>query len=44
MRSRYIQKMLGHSKFEFTMKYYNHITGHMADMDRMAIDEKLILG
>ena len=34
--------MLGHSKLEFTLKYYTHITGHMADMARMAIDEKLL--
>ena len=38
---RYVQEMLGHSKLEFTLKYYTHITGHMADMARMAIDEKL---
>ena len=41
---RYVQEMLGHSKLEFTLKYYTHITGHMADMARMAIDKKLILG
>ena len=39
---RYVQEMLGHSKLEFTLKYYTHITGHMADMARMAIDEKLL--
>jgi len=38
---RYVQEMLGHSKLEFTLKYYTHITGHMADMARMAIDEKI---
>ena len=38
---RYVQEVLGHSKLEFTLKYYTHITGHMADMARMAIDEKL---
>ena len=27
---RYVQEMLGHSKLEFTLKYYTHITGHMA--------------
>lgn len=41
---RYVQEMLGHSKLEFTLKYYTHITGHMADMARMAIDEKLNIG
>ena len=41
---RYVQEMLGHSKLEFTLQYYTHITGHMADTARMAIDEKLILG
>ena len=39
---RYVQEMLGHSKLEFTLKYYTHITRHMADMARMAIDEKLL--
>ena len=38
---RYVQEMLGHSKLEFTLKYYTHITGHMADMARLAIDEKI---
>ena len=38
---RYVQEMLGHSKLEFTLKYYTHITVHMADMARMAIDEKI---
>ena len=37
----YVQEMLGHSKLEFTLKYYTHITGHMADMARLAIYEKL---
>ena len=41
---RYVQEMLGHSKLEFTLKYYTHITGHIADMARLAIDKKLILG
>ena len=41
---RYVQEMLGHSKLEFTLKYYTHITGHMSDMARLAIDKKLILG
>ncbi len=35
---RYVQEMLGHSKLEFTLKYYTHTTGHIADMARMAID------
>ena len=38
---RYVQEMLGHSKLEFTLKYYTHITGHMAEMARMVIDEKI---
>ena len=38
---RYVQEMLGHSKLEFTLKYYTHITGHMADMARMAIDKMI---
>lgn len=38
---RYVQEMLGHSKLEFTLKSYTHITGHMADMARLAIDENL---
>ena len=40
---RYVQEMLGHSKLEFTLKYYTHITGHMADMARMVIDERIKL-
>jgi len=36
-----VQEMLGHSKLEFTLKYYTHITGHMADMARVAIDKKI---
>ena len=38
---RYVQEMLGHSKLEFTLKYYTHITGHMADVARMAIDKMI---
>lgn len=38
---RYVQEMLGHSKLEFTLKYYTHTTGYMADMARMAIDKML---
>lgn len=41
---RYVKEMLGHSILEFTLKYYTHITVHMADMARLAIDKKLILG
>lgn len=37
---RYVQEMLGHSKLEFTLKYYTHTIGHMADMARVAIDKK----
>lgn len=39
---RYVQEMLGHSKLEFTLKYYTHTTGCMADTARMAIDKKLL--
>ena len=38
---RYVQEMLGHSKLEFTLKYYTHTTGCMADTARMAIDKSL---
>ena len=38
---RYVQEMIGDSKLEFTLKYYTHITGHMADMARMPIDKMI---
>lgn len=40
---RYVQEMLGHAKLEFTLKYYTHTTGYMANKARMAIDERIKL-
>lgn len=38
---KYVQEMLGHSKLEFTLKYYTHATGYMADMAGRVIDKKI---
>ncbi len=38
---RYTQEMLGHSKFEFTLKYYTHITDQMSAVAKQALEESL---
>ena len=35
---RYVQEMLGHSKLEFTLKYYTHVTEKMGAMARNALE------
>ena len=30
MNPRYVQEMLGHSKLEFTLRYYTHVTEKMS--------------
>lgn len=38
---RYVQEMLGHSKFEFTLKYYTHITDKMSALARTALENNV---
>lgn len=38
---RYVQEMLGHSKFEFTLKYYTHVTDKMSDLARNVLESNL---
>ncbi|MDY5231216.1 MAG: site-specific integrase [Eubacteriales bacterium] len=38
---RYVQEMLGHSKFEFTLKYYTHITDKMSALARDALENNV---
>ena len=38
---RYVQEMLGHSKFEFTLKYYTHVTDKMCDLARNALESNV---
>lgn len=35
---RYVQETLGHSKLEFTLRYYTHITEKMGGMARQALE------
>ena len=35
---RYVQEMLGHAKFEFTLKYYTHVTDKMSSLARNALE------
>lgn len=35
---RYVQEMLGHAKFEFTLKYYTHVTDKMSALSRNALE------
>ena len=35
---RYVQEMLGHSKLEFTLKYYTHVTEKMGALARNALE------
>ena len=38
---RYVQEMLGHSKLEFTLRYYTHITEKMGIIARNALESKV---
>lgn len=38
---RYVQEMLGHSKFEFTLKYYTHVTDKMSSLARNALESNV---
>ena len=38
---RYVQEMLGHSKFEFTLKYYTHVTDKMSGLARSALESNV---
>lgn len=38
---RYVQEMLGHAKFEFTLKYYTHVTDKMSNLARMALESNV---
>ena len=38
---RYVQEMLGHSKFEFTLKYYTHVTEKMSTLARNALENNV---
>lgn len=40
---KYVQKTLGHSKMEFTLKYYTHVTEKMTEKAIAAIDTSLSL-
>ena len=35
---RYVQEMLGHSKLEFTLRYYTHVTEKMGILARNALE------
>ena len=37
MNPRYVQEMLGHSKLEFTLRYYTHVTEKMSDEAEKAL-------
>lgn len=38
---RYVQEMLGHSKFEFTLKYYTHVTDKMSAVALNALESNV---
>ena len=38
---RYVQEMLGHSKLEFTLKYYTHVTEKMGALARNALESSV---
>lgn len=40
---RYVQQQLGHSKFEFTLRYYTHVTAKMADQAMDLLESELEL-
>mgnify|MGYP001035082354 CR=1 FL=1 len=35
---RYVQEMLGHSKLEFTLRYYTHVTEKMGILAKNALE------
>ena len=37
LNPRYVQEMLGHSKLEFTLRYYTHITEKMSSAAENAL-------
>lgn len=38
---RYVQEMLGHSKLEFTLRYYTHVTEKMGNLARNALESNV---
>lgn len=40
---RYVQKQLGHAKFEFTLRYYTHVTEKMGEVAMQALSKEIIL-
>lgn len=38
---RYVQEMLGHSKLEFTLRYYTHVTEKMGSLARNALESNV---
>lgn len=38
---RYVQEMLGHSKLEFTLKYYTHVTEKMGALARNTLESSV---
>lgn len=41
VNAKYVQSMLGHSKLEFTLRYYTHITEKMSEQAIKAIDSSI---
>ena len=40
---RYVQQQLGHSKFEFTLRYYTHVTAKMGEQAMGLLETELEL-
>ena len=38
---RYVQEMLGHSKLEFTLRYYTHVTEKMGVIAKNALESSV---